>query len=89
MRDEEHIKADSIKQCSSEIALSMAIEALEPKKVVYDINGLTHLPVSFCPSCGEAVDMYAYGRDDLKQIYCPYCGQALDWKDGGEDGKEN
>ena len=54
----------------------------QPKKVVYDINGLTHLPVSFCPSCGEGVDMYAYGRSDLKQTHCPYCGQALDWKDG-------
>ena len=54
----------------------------QPKKVVYDINGFTHLPVSFCPSCGEGVDMYAYGRNDLKQTFCPYCGQALDWKDG-------
>ena len=66
-------------------ALQMAMDALkkrQPKKVVYDINGLTGLPVSFCPSCGEGVNMYAYGRNDLKQVFCPYCGQALDWKDG-------
>lgn len=54
----------------------------QQKKVVYDINPMTRLPVSFCPSCGEGVNMYAYGINDLKQVFCPYCGQALDWKDG-------
>lgn len=69
-------------------ALNMAIEALkrqQPKKVAYVINGLTGLPVSFCPSCGEGVNMYAYGRNDLKQVFCPYCGQPLDWKDGEQE----
>ena len=54
----------------------------KPMKVVYDMNPMTRLPVSFCPSCGYAVDRYAYGRNDLPQVFCPYCGQALDWKDG-------
>lgn len=54
----------------------------KPMKVVYDMNPMTRLPVSFCPICGYAVDRYAYGRNDLPQVFCPYCGQALDWKDG-------
>ena len=54
----------------------------KPMKVIYDMNPMTRLPVSFCPICGYAVDRYAYGRSDLPQVFCPYCGQALDWKDG-------
>ena len=57
----------------------------KPMKVVYDMNPMTQLPVSFCPICGYAVDKYAYGRNDLPQVFCPYCGQALDWKDGEQE----
>lgn len=57
----------------------------QKEKVVYDINPMTKLPVSFCPGCGEAVNKYAYGRGDLPQVFCPYCGQALDWKEDDGD----
>ena len=79
--DDQNAMDTEIDACIVADALDLLKEK-QPKKVVYDINGFTHLPVSFCPSCGEGVNMYAYGRSDLKQTHCPYCGQALDWKDG-------
>ena len=41
-------------------AICMAIEALKeqkPKPVRYEENTFTKLPVSFCPKCGEHIDM--------------------------------
>ena len=53
----------------------------EPKPVTFADNSMTKLQYSRCPSCGEAIDRYLYGRTGQQVNYCSYCGQAVKWDD--------
>ena len=56
--------------CAQNIAIEMAIKALEkqiPKKPTKD----KYVPeLDFCPECGTEV---------TNCNYCPHCGQKIDW----------
>ena len=70
-----------VADCTSALAID-ALELLkeqQPLEVVYDINPMTRLPVSFCPKCGEAIQRHEYGRPEMTQLFCSYCGQAVKW----------
>ena len=69
---------------SADVILEL-LKAQQPRKVVYKTNPWTNLPVSFCPSCDEAIKMYEYGHGFAKRKYCSYCGQAIDWDGGGQE----
>ena len=82
-----YISGNGVQSRTDTEAIHMAIEALKeqkPKPVRYEENTFTKLPVSFCPKCGEHIDMYLYGRPDNSVKFCPYCGQAVDWIEDGE-----
>ena len=68
--------------CCSADLMEDALELMkeqQPLEVVYDINPMTRLPVSFCPKCGEAIQRHEYGRPEMTQLFCSYCGQAVKW----------
>ena len=58
--------------CAQNIAIEMAINALEkqmPKKPTKD----KYVPeLDFCPECGTEV---------TNCNYCPHCGQNIDWSE--------
>lgn len=62
-------------ECSEEIAINLAIKALEkqiPKKAIEHKQKIG-FPFYECPTCGEI--------DILWQNYCDNCGQKLDWEE--------
>ena len=58
--------------CTQNIAIEMAINALE-KQIAKKPTKDKYVPeLDFCPECGTEV---------TKCTYCPNCGQKIDWSE--------